>query len=40
MAQEAAKTLGAKHTVFVAKHCSGFILWQSEAYPYGLKQTK
>lgn len=37
---EAAKALGAKHSVFVAKHCSGFILWQSDAYPYGLKQTK
>jgi len=37
---QAAKALGAKHTVFVAKHCSGFILWQSQAYPYGLKQTK
>lgn len=37
---EAAKALGAKHTVFVAKHCSGFVLWQSDAYPYGLKQTK
>jgi len=37
---EAAKALGAKHTVFVAKHCSGFILWQSDAYPYGLKQTQ
>jgi len=37
---EAAKALGAKHTVLVAKHCSGFALWQTDAYPYGLKQTK
>ena len=37
---EAAKVIGAKHTVLVAKHCSGFIMWQSDAYPYGLKQTK
>jgi len=32
---EAPKAVGAKYTVFVAKHCSGFILWQSDAYPYG-----
>lgn len=37
---EAAKALGASYTVLVAKHCSGFVLWQSDAYPYGLKQTK
>lgn len=36
---EAAKAMGAKPAVFVAKHCPGFILWQSDAYPYGLKQT-
>lgn len=37
---DAAKALGAKYTVLVAKHCSGFMLWQSDAYPYGLRQTK
>ncbi len=37
---EAARTFGAKYAVFVAKHCSGFIQWQSDLYPYGVKQTK
>ncbi len=37
---DAAKALGAKYTVLVAKHCSGFMLWQSDAYPYGLRQTR
>jgi alpha-L-fucosidase len=36
---EAAKAYGAKYVVFVAKHCSGFMQWQSDLYPYGLKQT-
>jgi len=36
---EAAKTMGAKYAVFVAKHCTGFLSWQSNAYPYGVKQT-
>ncbi len=36
---EAAKAMGAKYAVFVAKHCSGFLQWQSDAYPYGLKQS-
>ena len=37
---EAAKALGAGYTVFVAKHCTGFISWQSDAYPYGVRQSK
>lgn len=37
---EAAKAMGAKYVVFVAKHCSGFLQWQSDAYDYGLKQSK
>ncbi len=37
---EAAQAIGAKYTVYVAKHCSGFIAWQSDAYPYGVKQSK
>jgi alpha-L-fucosidase len=37
---EAAKAMGAGYTVFVAKHCTGFIAWQSNAYPYGVRQSK
>ena len=37
---EAAKAYGAKYVVFVAKHCSGFLQWQSDLYPYGVKQSK
>jgi alpha-L-fucosidase len=37
---EAAKALGATYTVFVAKHCSGFLSWQSDLYPYGVKQSR
>jgi alpha-L-fucosidase len=37
---EAAKAMGAGYTVFVAKHCTGFISWQSDAYPYGVRQSK
>jgi alpha-L-fucosidase len=37
---EVAKAMGAKYAVFVAKHCTGFVSWQSNAYPYGVKQTK
>ncbi len=36
---EAAKALGAKYAVLVAKHCSGFLQWQSDLYPYGVKQS-
>ena len=36
---ETAKAMGAKYAVFVAKHCTGFLSWQSNAYPYGVKQT-
>ena len=36
---EAAKAYGAKYVVFVAKPCSGFLQWQSDLYPYGLKQA-
>ena len=37
---EAAKAMGANYTVFVAKHCTGFLSWQSDLYPYGVKQSK
>ena len=36
---EAAKALGARYAVFVAKHGSGFMNWQSVLYPYGMKQS-
>jgi len=37
---QVAKAMGAKYAVFVAKHCTGFMSWQSDAYPYGVKQTR
>lgn len=36
---EAAKAMGAKYAIFVAKHCSGFLQWPSDLYPYGVKQS-
>ncbi len=36
---EAARAMGAKYAVFVAKHGSGFMGWQSDLYPYGMKQS-
>ena len=36
---EVAKGMGAQYAVFVAKHCTGFLSWQSDAYPYGVRQT-
>lgn len=37
---EAAKSYGAKYVVLTAKHGAGFMQWQSDIYPYGLKQSK
>ena len=37
---EAAKAMGARYAVFTASHESGFLQWQSDVYPYGLKQLK
>jgi len=37
---EAAQAMGARYAVFVAKHCSGFLQWQSDLYPYGVKQSR
>jgi alpha-L-fucosidase len=37
---EAAKAMGARYAVYVAKHCTGFISWQSDVYPYGVRQSK
>jgi alpha-L-fucosidase len=34
-----AKAANAKYALFTATHFSGFMQWQSEAYPYGLKQS-
>jgi alpha-L-fucosidase len=36
---EAAKAAGARYAVFTATHFNGFMQWQSDLYPYGLKQT-
>ena len=36
---EAAKAIDAKFAVLTATHGSGFMLWQSDAYPYGMKQS-
>ncbi|MBU0609339.1 MAG: alpha-L-fucosidase, partial [Armatimonadetes bacterium] len=35
----AAQALGAKYAVLTAKHCSGFCLWPTDAYPYSVKQS-
>ncbi|TWT81505.1 Alpha-L-fucosidase [Planctomycetes bacterium CA13] len=36
---EAAKACGAKYAVFTATHFNGFMQWQSDLYPYGVKQA-
>jgi alpha-L-fucosidase len=36
---EAAKACGARYALFTATHFNGFLQWQSDLYPYGLKQT-
>ncbi len=36
---ETAKAMGAKYAVLTAKHGTGFLQWQSDAYPFGLKQS-
>lgn len=36
---EAARAMGAKYAVFVAKHGSGFMNWQSDLYPFGMNQS-
>ncbi len=37
---EAAKVAGAKYAVFTATHFNGFMQWQSDLYPYGVKQAR
>ncbi|HOZ47180.1 MAG TPA: alpha-L-fucosidase [Candidatus Hydrogenedentes bacterium] len=36
---EAARAMGATYTVFVAKWCTGHLQWQSDLYPYGVRQS-
>ena len=36
----AAKAIGAKYAVLVAKHCSGFCIWPTDQYEYSVKQSK
>ena len=36
---EAAKSLGAKDAVLVAKHCTGFSLWPTQAHEYSVQHT-
>lgn len=37
---EAAKAAGARYAVFTATHFNGFMQWQSDLYPYGVKQAR
>lgn len=36
---ESVRAAGATYAVLVAKHCSGFSLWPTEAHPYSVKNT-
>ncbi|WP_420603669.1 alpha-L-fucosidase [Flagellimonas sp.] len=36
---KAAKAAGATYAIFTATHFNGFMQWQSDLYPYGLKQS-
>ncbi|MDR1860273.1 MAG: alpha-L-fucosidase, partial [Bacteroidales bacterium] len=36
---EAAKNIGAKYAVLVAKHCCGFSLWPTKAHDYSIKNS-
>ncbi len=35
----AAKAMGCRYAIFTATHFNGFLQWQSDLYPYWLKQT-
>jgi alpha-L-fucosidase len=37
---EAAKAMGCRYAIFTATHFNGFLQWQSNLYPYGLRQTR
>lgn len=36
---DAARALGARYAIFTATHFGGFLQWQSDLYPYGVKQS-
>jgi len=36
---EAAKAAGAQYAIFTATHFNGFLQWQTDLYPYGMKQS-
>lgn len=36
---EAARSFGAKYVMLVVKHGDGFMLWQNDLYPYGVRQS-
>lgn len=36
---KAAKNMGARYAILVAKHTSGFALWPTKAYPYNVSNT-
>ena len=36
----AAKAMGARYAIVTATHFNGFMQWQSDLYPYGVKQAK
>ncbi len=36
---DTAKAAGARYAVLVAKHCSGFCLWPTAAYPFSVRQA-
>ena len=36
---EAAKAMGARYAILTATHFNGFLQWQSDLYPYGVKQA-
>lgn len=37
---EAAHAMGARYAILTATHHQGFLQWQSDVYPFGLKQTR
>jgi alpha-L-fucosidase len=37
---EVTKAAGAKYAIFTATHFNGFMQWQSDAYPYSLRQAR
>ncbi|HTV47337.1 MAG TPA: alpha-L-fucosidase [Phycisphaerae bacterium] len=37
---QVAQSMGARYTVFTAKHSSGFLMWQSNLYPFGVRYTR